>query len=318
MGSYIVRRLMQSILVLFIVTIGVFTIMRTLPGDPVLVYVGDDAVRAISEEEIAALRHEYGLDKPVIIQYVDWVVDLLHGDLGISIIKQTSVASEIGRALPKTLYMGVWAWLFSIILGIPLGILAATKRGSKIDTAVTFFTNFGVTAPTFWIGILLILLFSVTLGWLPIQGYVAPADNFGESVRHLILPVVCLTLYPMCAVARQTRSAMLEVIRQDYIRTARAKGLKEWSVILKHAVRNGIIPVVTLVGMNVRQIFGGAVLIEKIFNIPGMGNLSVNALKSADYAVVQGCILIIAIAVVISNVVVDISYGWIDPRLRNE
>lgn len=318
MGTYIVRRLLQGVIILFIVTILIFFIMRALPGDPVMVYLGADALRDISQEEVESLRREYGLDKPVIIQYINWVKDLFHGDMGTSVLNRTKVSAEIGRALPRTLYMGVLSWILSIVLGIPLGIIAATQRGKRLDTVVTFFSNFGVTAPTFWIGIMLVLLFGLKLGWLPIQGYVSPTDNFLESLRYAALPVICLTLYPMCAIARQTRSAMLEVIRQDYIRTARSKGLKENIVILRHAVRNGIIPVVTLIGMNVRQIFGGAVLIENVFNIPGMGRLAVTALKSTDYAVVQGCILVIAIAVVLSSVIVDISYGWIDPRLRNE
>jgi len=309
--------LLQGVVIIFIVTIMIFFIMRALPGDPVIVYLGADALRNISQEEIEEMRHEYGLDKPVVIQYINWVADLLKGDMGTSVLNRTKVTAEISRALPRTIFLGLCSWVLSIILGIPLGTIAATKRGKAADTIVTFISNIGITAPVFWIGILLVLLFGLKLRWLPIQGYVSPSVDLGESIRYAVLPVVCLTLHPMCSIARQTRSSMLEVIRQDYIRTARSKGLRETAVILRHAIRNGIIPVVTLIGMNIRQIFGGAVLVESVFNVPGMGRLAITALKSTDYAVVQGCILVISIAVVLSSVLVDISYGWIDPKLRN-
>ncbi len=318
MGTYIIRRLIQSFILVLLVTILIFFVMRALPGDPVLAYIGSESLKGITPEEIAQVRHQFGLDQPVIVQYVKWIAGIAQGDLGKSIIYQTPVLDEIGRALPRTLFMGAFAFVISIILGIPLGIIAAVRRGKWIDTVATFIANFGVTAPTFWIGILLVLLFGLNLGWLPIQGFVSPLDNLGQSIRHIILPVVCLMLYPMAAIARQTRSSMLEVIRQDYIRTAWSKGLTEKNVILRHTVKNGIIPVITLIGINIRQIFGGAVLIEKIFNIPGMGRLSVDALLSADYPIVQGVILVVATVVVLSSLLVDISYGWIDPRIRYE
>jgi peptide/nickel transport system permease protein len=318
MGAYIVRRLIQAVFIVLLVTIIVFFVMRTLPGDPVLVYVGNDFLRSASPEEIAEVRHQFGLDKPVIVQYVNWLGDIVHADLGTSIINRVPVVDEISRALPKTLFMGSIAFILSIILGIPLGVIAAVRRGKWADTLSTIIANIGVTAPIFWVGIILVLIFSLKLDWLPVQGYISPFENLGESIRHVILPVICLTVYPMSAAARQTRSAMLEVIRQDYIRTAWSKGLTERKVIIRHAIRNAIIPVITLIGMNIRQIIGGSVLIEKVFNIPGMGRLSVDALFDNDYAVVQGVILVVAIAVVLSNLLVDISYGWIDPRVRYE
>jgi peptide/nickel transport system permease protein len=250
------------------------------------------------------------------VLYVNWLVDICRGDLGRSVIKRTSVNQEIGRALPRTIYLGSAAFVLSIILGIPLGIVAAIRRGKWEDTLCTLIANTGVTAPIFWVGIILILIFGYYLRWLPIQGWVSPGENLGDSLRHILMPVICLTVYPMASVARQTRSSMLEVVRQDYIRTAWAKGLNEHQVILKHAVRNAIIPVITLIGMNIRQIFGGAVLIETVFSIYGMGKLSVDALFSSDYAIVQGVILVVAVVVVLSNLVVDLSYGWIDPRIR--
>ncbi len=316
MKALIVRRLIQSLIVVFLVTIMVFFVMRSLPGDPVLVYVSQNEVSSATPEQIEKIRHEFGLDKPVIVQYINWLGDICRGDLGRSVIRHTSVNEEIGRALPKTIYLGSAAFILSIILGIPLGIVAAIRRGKWEDTLSTLIANLGVTAPVFWVGIVLILVFGYSLRWLPIQGWVSPTENLGDSLLHILMPVICLTVYPMAAVARQTRSSMLEVIRQDYIRTAWARGLNERQVIFKHAVRNAIIPVITLIGMNIRQIFGGAVLIETVFSIYGMGKLSVDALFSSDYAIVQGVILVVAVVVVLSNLVVDLSYGWIDPRIR--
>jgi peptide/nickel transport system permease protein len=318
MGSFIVRRLIQAVAIILLVSILVFFVMRSLPGDPVLVYVGRDTLNSSTPEQIAEIRHEFGLDRPVVVQYFSWLGDVLHGDLGKSIIFRTTVDEEIGRALPKTFYMGGLAFILSIIFGIPLGVVAAVRRGKWPDTICTLVANLGVTAPVFWIGILMVLIFGLYLGWLPIQGFVPPTENLGDSIRHVIMPVVCLTVYPMAAVARQTRSAMLEVIRQDYIRTAWSKGLTERQVIIKHAAKNSIIPVITLIGLNIRQIFGGQVLIETVFNIAGMGRLSVDALFSSDYAIVQGVILVVATVVVFTNLVVDLSYGWIDPRIRYE
>jgi peptide/nickel transport system permease protein len=250
------------------------------------------------------------------VQYVNWLGDVLRGNLGRSIILRSSVNQEIASALPKTLYMGSIAFVLSILFGIPLGVIAAVRRGKWVDTLSTLLANLGVTAPVFWVGIILVLIFGLYLRWFPIQGFVWPGDNLWKSLASIVMPVFCLMLYPMATIARQTRSAMLEVIRQDYIRTAWAKGLTERMIIIKHAARNSVIPVITLIGLNIRQIFGGQVLVEKVFNIPGMGRLSVDALFSQDYAIVQGVILVIALVVVFANLLVDLSYGWIDPRIR--
>jgi len=316
MKDLIIRRLIESLMVVFLVTIMVFFAMRFLPGDPVLVYVSQNEVNSATPEQIEKIRREFGLDKPTVVQYINWLGDICRGNLGRSVIHRTSVNEEIGRALPKTVYLGSAAFILSIILGIPLGIVAAIRRGKWVDALSTLVANLGVTAPIFWVGIILILIFGYYLRWLPIQGWVPPTEHFGRSLLHILMPVICLTVYPMASVARQTRSAMLEVTRQDYIRTAWAKGLNERQVIMKHAIRNAMIPVITLIGMNIRQIFGGAVLIETVFSIYGMGKLSVDALFSSDYAIVQGVILVVAVVVVLSSLIVDLSYGWIDPRIR--
>jgi peptide/nickel transport system permease protein len=318
MGAYIARRLIQAIFVLFIVSVMIFLIMRILPGDPVLMYLTRDSLQAASPEQIAAVRHEFGLDQPLYMQYFNWIGNVLHGDLGRSIMFRTSVNDEIGSALPKTIYLGGLAFILSIILGVPLGVIAAVRRGKWPDTISTFLANIGLTAPVFWIGILMVLFFGLYLGWLPIQGFTSPFDDFGKSLSQVVMPVICLTLHPMASIARQIRSSMLEVIREDYIRTAWAQGFPENTVIFGHALKNSLIPVITLMGVNIRNIFGGQVLVETVFNIPGIGRLSIDGLLSQDYAVTQGVILVIALVVVVTNLVVDLSYGWVDPRIRYE
>ena len=318
MTTYIFRRLIQSGIVVILVTVGVFLLMRLLPGDPVLMYVSmDEYNEATTDEELAALRHEFGLDRPLYVQYVDWIGGVVRGDLGTSIFLTETVLHEVGRALPKTALLGSLAWCLSVIIGIPFGVIAAVRRGRWIDTVVTLTANIGITAPIFWVGIMLIHIFGVTLGWLPIQGYTSILSDPGLGIRKIIMPVFCLALFPMAATARQSRSAMLEVIRQDYIRTAWSKGLTEFTITMRHALKNSIIPIVTLVGLQIRQIIGGQVLIESVFNIPGMGRLAVEGLQNQDYAIVQGVILIIATATTLLNLIVDISYGYIDPRIRH-
>jgi peptide/nickel transport system permease protein len=314
--AYLIRRLIQAIIVIVLVSVIVFAVIRFLPGDPVLIYLTKDTYSNTNPAQINALRAEYGLDKPVIIQYINWMGDVLRGDLGRSIHYRTTVNSEIATALPITLSLSFVAFFLSIILGIPLGIIAAVRRGKWQDTVSTFLANLGISAPQFWVGILLILLLGFYLHWLPLYGYTSPFEDIAEYILHIIMPVICLVVYPMAAIARQTRSSMLEVIRQDYIRTAWSKGLTEREIIMKHAARNAIIPVITLAGMNIRQIFGGQVLVETVFNIPGMGRLAVDALFVQDYAIVQAVILVTATAVVFTNLLVDFSYGWIDPRIR--
>ncbi|MBW1916172.1 MAG: ABC transporter permease [Deltaproteobacteria bacterium] len=317
MTAYIIRRFVQAGVVVILASILVFLMIRLLPGDPVLLYVSMDEFNEVTtKEELDALRHEFGLDRPMYIQYADWIGGVVRGDLGDSIFLNVAVSEEMGNALPKTFFLGVVAWIIAVFIGVPFGIIAAVRRGSWADTIVTTSANVGITAPIFWIGILLIWLFGITLGWLPVMGYTSIFSEPLMAVRQMIMPVFCLALFPMSGLARQTRSAMLEVIRQDYIRTAWAKGLTEMGVIMKHAIRNGIIPVVTLAGLQIRGILGGSVLIESVFNIPGMGRLAVEGLQNQDYAIVQGVVLLIATTTVLLNLIVDISYGYLDPRIR--
>jgi len=315
--AYIIRRLVQAGIVIILASLFVFLLIRLLPGDPVLLYVSMDEFNEVTtEEELAALRHEFGLDRPMYVQYADWISGVVQGDLGESIFLSVTVSEEMGNALPKTMFLGIVAWLIAVFIGVPFGIIAAVRRGRWIDTFVTFMANIGITAPIFWVGIMLIHVFGVTLGWLPVMGYTSIFSDPLMAVKKMIMPVFCLALFPMAGVSRQSRSSMLEVIRQDYIRTAWAKGLPELTITLKHALRNGIIPVVTLAGMQIRGIIGGSVLIESVFNIPGMGRLAVEGLQNQDYAIVQGVILLVATVTTMLNLIVDISYGYIDPRIR--
>ena len=317
MVTYIIRRAMQSVVVLLLVTFVVFLLMRLLPGDPILVYISQDQwTRATSVEEIEEIRRQFGTNRPLMVQYVDWMGGVLQGDLGDSIFSGATVNEEIREALPKTLYVGAIAWILAHLIGIPAGIVCAIRQGKWQDTVLTVLANAGVTAPIFWIGILLIYGFGLKLNLLPIQGYTSPFDDLSLSLQKLVMPVFCLALPHMSGATRQTRSAILEVMREDYVRTAWAKGLSERSVVVRHIIRNGIMPVVTLGGLTIPRILGGQVLIETIFNIPGMGRLAVGALFSQDYAIVQGVVLVIAVIVVLTNFLVDLSYGWIDPRIQ--
>ncbi len=317
MGSYIIRRLLQSLIVVLLVTIMVFLLVRLLPGDPILVYVSrDELAGGVAQETIDALRHEYGLDRSLPVQYVTWIWKVLHLDLGDSIFLNNTVSNELARAVPKTLLIGFLGLFLAIIMAIPAGVLAAIRRGTWIDTGVTLFANVGVTIPIFWLGIMLIEIFALWLGWLPVQGYTSPLKDFGEGISKIILPVLCLAFFPLCALTRQTRSGMLEIIRQDYIRTAWSKGLREATIIRRHALKNTLLPVVTVIGMMARVTIGGQVLIESVFNIPGMGRLAVEGLQNQDFAVVQGVVLTTAVIVTTINLIVDLSYGWLDPRIR--
>jgi peptide/nickel transport system permease protein len=316
MSIYIIRRLLLALVMLLIVTIMVFLAMRLLPGDPVLLILTRGEASKISEEDIQNLRHEFGLDKPLPVQYITWVSNAFRGDLGISITQRVPVTQELARRFPVTLHLSLLALLLSVVIGIPAGIICAVRRGTWIDMVVTVLANLGITVPAFWLGILLIYLFAMDLRWLPVFGYTSPFVDFGQSTKQIIMPVFCLSIFSLASITRQTRSSMLEVMRQDYIRTAWAKGLQERSLIFRHALKNGLIPVITLLGVSLSHVLGGSVLIETVFQIPGIGRMVVNGVFGQDYAIVQGVIFVIAIAILLINLAVDISYAWLDPRIR--
>jgi peptide/nickel transport system permease protein len=305
-----------AIVIILLVSIIVFLAMRLLPGDPILMLVTASDAESATQQQIDALRKEFGLDKPIVVQYINWLGGVVHGDLGKSILQRAPVAKEILRRVPITLHLGLLTFLISVLIGIPAGIICAVRRGTWIDTVVTFLTNIGITIPNFWLGIILVYIFSVTLNWLPVQGYVSPFTDFWKNTRQIIMPVACLSFFPIASAARQTRSSMLEVMHQDYIRTAWSKGVSERFVILRHGLKNALIPVVTLMGMSFSMIIGGAVIIETVFNIPGMGRLAVASVLNQDYPYVQGVTLIIAVTVVLVNLLVDIMISWLDPKIH--
>jgi len=314
MIAFIGRRLLHTIVVLVLVSFIAFSVLHLLPGDPALTMLGIEA----TTEQIETLREELGLNKPLMVQYVHWFINVLQGDLGRSIFYRESVAQIIAARLPATFFLGMLALIFSVLLSIPAGVISAVRRGGFLDSLTSLIANVGVAVPVFWLGILGIYLFALHLGWLPVYGYTSPFDDFWLSIKKAVMPVVCLSVLPLAVWTRQTRSSMLEVIREDYIRTARSKGLKEKTVITRHALKNAIIPVITLLGLQVRNLVGGSVLVETVFNIPGMGRLLVTSVLGKDFPVVQGCILVIALVVALANLVVDISYGYFNPRTRNE
>lgn len=316
MTAYIIRRMIQAVIVLILVTIIIFIAMHFLPGDPILMILTSQEMAETSEEQIAYLRHHFGLDRPITVQYFDWMGGVLRGDFGTSIIDRIPVTEEIIRRIPITFHLGILAFIISIVVGIPMGVICAVRRGTWIDSVVTVLANMGITVPSFWLGILMIYLFALYLDWLPVMGYTSPFKDFFLSTRQLIMPVICLALFPVASSARQTRSSMLEVMRQDYIRTAWSKGLRERAVIIRHAVKNGLIPVLTLKGISVGYILGGSVLIETVFNVPGMGRLAVTSVINQDYPYVQAVTLLIAAIIVLANLLVDVAYGWFDPRIR--
>ena len=316
MINFIISRIIQSIFVLILIMIVVFIAVRMLPGDPIRMYIASNTQQTYTEEQIQYIRHQVGLDKPLYIQFVDWVKGIFQGDLGKSILRKEPVTKEIFRRLPITAHVGGLAFVFGIMIGIPLGIVTAVRRGKWIDTLLTLFAYIGITIPVFWLGLLLMYFFGVYLKWLPVMGYTSPFDNFWLSTRQLVMPVICLSFFSIAATARQTRSSMLEVMHQDYIRTAWSKGLQERAVIFKHALKNSLIPIVTLVGMGIPMIIGGSVLVETVFNLPGIGVLMTNAVFNEDYPYVQGVVLIISAVVLISNFAVELTYGWLDPRIR--
>ncbi|HEY78962.1 MAG TPA: ABC transporter permease [Dehalococcoidia bacterium] len=312
MGTYIVRRVLLSIVVLLLITIITFLLLHIMPGDPAAIMLGIDA----GPEQIEALRKELWLDRPLVVQYGHWLSNAIQGDLGKSVLYDEDVTGFITARLPVTMHLSLMALVLSAVLGVGAGIICAIRRGRILDSVITLAANIGVAIPIFWLGILGIYSLGLKLGWLPLQGYTSPFDDFWLSTSKAIMPVICLAIPSLALLARQTRSSMLEVVRQDYIRTAWAKGLKERVIVLKHALKNALIPVVTLLGIQLRILVGGSVLVEKVFNVPGMGRLLVDSVLGKDFIMVQACILVIALLVLLANLLVDISYGWLDPRVR--
>jgi peptide/nickel transport system permease protein len=311
--QYIIRRLIQSLFIIWGCATLVFFMLRMIPGDPVIQMLGPE----YTPEAAAALRHKLGLDQPLHIQYVRWFGNVLTGDLGGSIASGETVAGAIKTALPKTLSLATLSFLIALIIAIPAGIIAALRRNSVFDYVASVVAFVGVSMPSFWIGIILILIFAVQLRWLPAIGYSEIAeDGFGEWFKRLILPSLAIGVGYSAILMRFVRAGLLEVLGSDYVRTARAKGVRERSVILHHALRNSLIPVVTVIGIQLALLLSGAVVVETVFSIRGLGRILVGGIFDRDYPMVQGVILLIAVIFVLANLIVDIVYTFLDPRIH--
>jgi peptide/nickel transport system permease protein len=312
MAEFIIRRLIAAVPVLFLVSLIAASIMQLVPGDPAAIIAGQSA----SDQEIARVREQLGLDRPFVERLGDWYVGLAHGDLGHSLLLNRPVTQAIAERVPVTLALAGFALFLTIALGLPCGVIAALRPNSWIDQAVLTFALLGVSIPNFWLSLMLIVLFGVILDWLPAGGYVPFADDPVGCIRSLILPGFSLALLQVGLLARITRSTMLEVLRQDYVRTARAKGLPVTMVIGKHALKNVMIPVITVIGISFGLLLSGSVVIETVYSIPGMGRLLANAIFGRDYPVIQGGLLITAAVLVGLNLVVDLLYAVLDPRVK--
>ena len=311
MYKYIIKRLLMLIPVIIGVTFIVFFILNLTPGDPAVIILGDQA----TEEQLAMKREELGLNDPLLVRYVNYMFGLLHGDLGTSYRNSIPVWNQVAERLPNTALLAVCGIFISLLVGIPIGIISAKKQYSLIDNVTMVFALIGVSMPNFWSGLLLTMVFALSLGWLPSQGM--GSGGFIPVLKSLILPSVTLGMQSTAMVARMTRSSMLEVIRQDYISTARAKGVSERIITFQHMLRNALIPIITAVGLQFGSLLGGAMLVETVFSWPGLGRLMVDSIKSKDIPIVLGCVIIMATMFSLVNLLVDIIYAFVDPRIKS-
>jgi peptide/nickel transport system permease protein len=315
MAKYLLRRLGVSLLLLYLVATILFFSIHLLPGDPVLLILGGDAAQP-TPEQIAMVQAKLGLDRPLWAQYLSWLKRILQGDLGRSLVDDRPVARDLANRLPRTLQLVIPATLVATAVGVPLGMFAARRRGRVADPVASATALMGFSMPVFVVGMLLVALFSITLGWLPPTGYVPFSEDPWAFLRHLILPALALSAAPMAITMRMTRSSFLEQSSQDYVRTARAKGLPEPEVAWHHVLRNALLPVVTVVGLQIGGMFAGAVLVEYIFSWPGLNTLLLNSISTRDYPIIQGVVLLAAALFVFVNLATDLLYAVINPRIR--
>ncbi|WP_424813724.1 ABC transporter permease [Roseococcus sp. YIM B11640] len=312
MWAYIIRRILATIPVMAIVALFVFSLLYLSPGDPAAVIAGDQATPA----DVERIRASLGLDRPYLVRFGSWAWDILNGDLGTSIFTNLPVSTMIAQRVEPTLSLMVVTLLLAISIAIPMGVVAAWKQGTLIDRAVMAFAVLGFSVPVFVVGYLLAYIFALELDWLPVQGYTSFSNGFFPWIENLILPAIALGGVYIALIARITRATMLEVLSQDYIRTARAKGAGQRSILFLHALKNAAVPIVTVVGIGVALLIGGAVVTESVFAIPGLGRLTVDAILRRDYPVIQGVILLFSFVYVLVNLLIDLSYTLFDPRIR--
>lgn len=312
MLNFILKRILSLIPVLFVVSVVVFLLVHITPGDPASVMLGPEA----SPQEVAKLQEELGLNRPILEQYVTWVGDIFKGDLGTSLFMKQPVLTAFLEHLGPTFSLAIMAQLFAIVLAIPLGVLSAKFRGSLLDQTFMGVSLVGISVPSFLLGLFLILLFGVELRWLPVAGYKPLAAGLDVHIRYLILPAIALGSMQAALIARMTRSSMLDVLSANFIKTARAKGVKEFIITMKHSLRNAFIPILTIIGQTFGTLVAGAAVVETVFNIPGIGQLIINSVERRDFEVIQGVVLLIAVSYVTINLVIDLLYGIVNPRLR--
>lgn len=312
MLAYIARRLLATLPVMLMVAVVVFAMLRLTPGDPAAILAGDDATGA----QLELIRQAMGLDKPILTQFVRWMGQLAQGDLGVSLLSGTPVLQMIGGRVGPTLALALSTIVLTVLVAVPLGVIAASRRGKFLDRAVMTLSVFGFSVPTFVVGYMLIYLFSLKMGWLPVQGYKPIADGLWPYAQRLVLPTLALSGIYVALVARITRSSIIEVMGEDFIRTARAKGAQEKSILLRHALRNAAVPIVTIIGIGVASLITGVVVTESVFNLPGLGRLVVEAVLARDYPVIQGLILLFSFTYILINLLVDVLYTVFDPRIR--
>jgi peptide/nickel transport system permease protein len=312
MSTYVIQRLLQAIPVLFLISAIVFTVTYFIPGDPAMIVLGQGA----SEEALQAVRERLQLDQPLPVRYGVWLSGLVRGDLGNSILSRQPVTTLIGRALPITLYLTLFALLIAVAVSIPLGTIAALKRNTWIDVLATTWSFLGVSIPGFWLAMMLLYVFGVRLQWVPLQGYIDPRTDLGDSIKTMILPAITLGVFLSGPLTRYLRSSILQTISLEHVVVARAKGLSGQQVLNRHILRNSFIPFITVLGIQLGYLIGGAVVVENVFTLPGIGALAVSAIGNRDYPVIQGITLVIASGFVLINLVVDLLYAVLDPRIR--
>jgi peptide/nickel transport system permease protein len=312
MFAAIARRLAGMLAVMFIVATMVFFLTRLAPGDPASLMLGDQATAA----DIAELRKTYGLDQPVVVQYLLWLKEIASGNLGQSIFLQRPVLQAIGERAEPTFFLALFSIRIASLIGIPCGIASAVWRGQKADQAVSGLAMLAASIPSFWLGLLFIQFFAVRLGWFPVAGYGDPGAGLGQRLYHLILPATVLGIVNSALITRFTRASMLDVLSEDYVRTARAKGLPENRIVLRHALGNALVPIITVVGLTAALLVGGAIITETVFGLPGIGNLVVSAVLRRDYPVIQGALIVIAGIYVVINFTIDVIYTLVDPRVK--
>lgn len=312
MLKFFAMRVLTTLPVLVLVTFVVFGLVLLIPGDPAVTIAGPDA----TVEQVQAVRDRLGLERPVYVQYWDWVTGALAGDLGTSLFTSRPVATSIADGLPVTIALAAMALLISLVIAVPTAILSALRRGTWLDRVATVGSSLGIALPSFWLGLMFVLLFSLTLGWLPATGYVPLSEDPAGWLSHILLPALTLGIAGAAESARQLRGSIIGVLQQDYVRTARSKGLHARMVIGKHVLKNASVPLVTVLGLQITALLGGAVLVEQVFGVPGLGQVAINAVTTRDIPVIQGIVLVAVLVAMISNLLVDLMYGYLNPKVR--